>query len=295
MTSRPLQSRAAPWVLLAPFLILFATFVLYPLTTSVQLSLQQTFGPGTTTFVGLGNFRQLAADPLFWKALRNTSLFTAGSVLVQLPLSFLLALALNHPRLKGRALFRVLIFSPVLVGVVFVAMIFAVLFNKQTGLINTTLHSISPRWPLGFPWLEAYVIPSLVVATLWQYTGYNMVYFLAALQNVPNDLREAAYLDGAGPLARFRHVILPAVRPVAVFVVLLSIIGSFQLFELPFIFLNGTSGPDNRGLSLVFYLYQTGFQTGDLGYASAIGWSIALVLGLCAIGQFALSRREARS
>lgn len=285
-----LRARLAPWLMLAPFLFVFAVFVLWPLASSVTLSTQQTFGPDTSRFVGLGNFEQLLKDPLFWRALRNTVVFTLGSVLIQLPISLLLAMALNHPRLRGRAFFRMVIFSPVLVGVVFVAMIFAVLFDKRTGLINTSLHALI-GWDLDFAWLDTYVMASLVLATLWQYAGYNMVYFLAALQNVPRDVQEAAVIDGAGPWSRFRHVILPAIRPVATFVVLLSILGCFQLFELPYILLNGTSGPDNRGLTLVMYLYQTGFQTGDLGYASAIGWVIALVLGAVAILQYSLDRR----
>jgi ABC-type sugar transport system permease subunit len=115
------------------------------------------------------------------------------------------------------------------------------------------------------------------------YVGFNMVYFLAALQNVDRSIEEAAIVDGAGPWQRFRHVTIPAIRPVAGFVVLLSIIGSFQLFELPFVLLNNTAGPDNRGLTIVMYLYQTGFEIGDLGYASAIGWSLAILLMILAV------------
>jgi ABC-type sugar transport system permease subunit len=112
---------------------------------------------------------------------------------------------------------------------------------------------------------------------------------------VPAELLEAAALDGAGPWARFRHVILPEILPVASFVVLLSILGSLQLFELPWVLLQGTAGPDNRGLTVVMYLYQTGFMTGDLGYASAIGWALALLMGTFALGQRWLLRRQEES
>lgn len=283
--------RAAPWALLTPFLVLFAVFLLAPLAMSVWLALRQTFGSGTSRFVGLDNFVQLSRDPLFWRAMRNTVLFTLGSVLVQLPLSLLMALLLDRPGVVGRGVLRLILFSPVLVGVVFVGMMFSVIFEKRTGLLNQLLHRVA-GWNLDFPWLESYVMPAMILATLWQYMGFNMVYFLAALQNVPNDLREAASLDGAGRWHTFRHVVIPAIRPVGVFVVLLSIVGSFQLFELPYILFAGAGGPDNRGLSLVMYLYQTGFQTGDLGYASAIGWMMALVLGACAILQRAFSARS---
>ena len=133
----------------------------------------------------------------------------------------------------------------------------------------------------------------LIVAGMWMYVGFNMVYFLAALQNVDRSIEEAALVDGAGPWQRFRHVTVPAIRPVAGFVVLLSIIGSFQLFELPFVLLNNTAGPDNRGLTVVMYLYQTGFEVGDLGYASAIGWSLAILLMILAVGlRLVLQRYE---
>jgi ABC-type sugar transport system permease subunit len=284
-------SRVAPWALLSPFLALFAIFLIAPLAMSIWLALRQTFGSGTSRFVGLDNFTHLARDPLFWRAMRNTVLFTLGSVFVQLPLSLLMALLLDRPGLVGRGVLRLILFSPVLVGVVFVAMMFSVIFEKRTGLLNQLLHRAT-GWNLDFPWLESYVMPAMILATLWQYMGFNMVYFLAALQNVPADLREASSLDGAGRWHTFRHVVVPAIRPVAVFVVLLSIVGSFQLFELPYILFAGTGGPDNRGLSLVMYLYQTGFQTGDLGYASAIGWMMALILGACAILQRVLGARS---
>lgn len=133
--------------------------------------------------------------------------------------------------------------------------------------------------------MERFVLSALVIATLWMFVGFNMVYFLAALQNVDRSLLDAAKVDGAGPWQRFRHVTLPAIRPVAVFVVLLSLIGSFQIFELPYVLLRNSAGPDNRGLTTVMYLYQTGFEQSDLGYASAIGWSLAILLVALAIGQ----------
>src|SRR4030095_2770574 len=117
-------------------------------------------------------------------------------------------------------------------------------------------------------------------------------YFLAALQNVPRELLEAATIDGADPVDRFWHVTLPGIRPVAAFVVLLSIIGSVQLFELPYVLLNGTGGPENRGLSVVMYLYQTGFQAVDLGYASPIAWVLAIVLAGCTLVMRFLARGE---
>lgn len=289
----------APWVLLAPFLLIFATFMVYPLVQSLVLSTQQTFGPAHARSVGAANYRNVLADPLFWRAVRNTLIFTAGSVFIQLPLSLALALLLNRPGLRGRAILRTIFFAPVLVGVVFVAMIFGVMFEKRTGLVNQALHA-TIGWDLDFPWLQQFVLPALIIASLWQYVGFNMVYFLGALQNVRQELVEAAAIDGAGAWRRFVHVITPQIRPVASFVVLLSIVGSFQLFELPYVLLNGTAGPDNAGLTVVMYLYQMGFDQGDLGYASAVGWLLAALLIALALLQRRIGaepdvRRERRA
>jgi len=290
--SAPPFPRWAPWAFTAPFLILFLLFTLWPLAQSLLLSFQQTFGPKSTAFVGWSNFRFLLHDPLFWQALRNTALYTVGAVFVQLPVALGLALLLNHPAVRGRAIFRLIFFAPSLVGLVFVGIMFAQIFQKRTGLLNAGLHALLPSWDPEFAWLDEHVMPSLLLASVWLYAGFNMIYFLAALQNVNRELLDAAQLDGAGPWARFRHIVLPEIRPVAAFVVLLSVIGSFQLFELPWVLLDNSAGPANRGLTVVMYLYQTGFLVGDLGYASAIGWLLGLLLVGAAIAQMRLNRRE---
>jgi ABC-type sugar transport system permease subunit len=279
------RSNWAPYFFIAPFLLGFALFTLYPLGNSILLSMRQTFGPSSTKFVGLSNYRFLLVDPLFWKALTNTCIFAAGSVFIQLPCSLALALLLNQPSIRGRMIFRLIFFSPSLAGLVFVAMISGIAFEKRTGLLNVVLHR-TIGWNLDFPWLDQHVMLVLILTCLWMYAGFNMVYFLAALQNVSRDLLDASTVDGAGPWHRFLHVTIPAIRPVGSFVVLLSLIGSFQLFELPYVLFypNGNpGGPDNQGLTIVAYLYQTGFQTGDLGYASAIGWVLAIMLAVFAL------------
>jgi ABC-type sugar transport system permease subunit len=292
MKSVPPNPRWAPWAFIAPFLLLFATFTLWPLIQSLVLAFSQTFGPRRSTFVGFDNFAFLIRDPLFWQALRNTVVYTAGSVFIQLPVALGLALLLNRPGLRGRAFFRLIFFAPSLVGLVFVAMVFALLFQSRTGLVNSGLHSLFGSWDPEFAWLDQHVMASLIVASVWLYAGFNMIYFLAALQNVSRELVEAASLDGAGPWARFRHVVLPEIRPVSGFVLLLAVIGSFQAFELPWVLLNNSAGPDNRGLTIVMYLYQTGFLTGDLGYASAIGWILGLILAVAALIQLRWTRME---
>lgn len=284
------SQRTIPYVFLAPFIIVFVVFLVFPLFQSVQLASRQTFGPDVSRFIGFQNFSYLISDPLFWLSLRNTIVYAAFSVGLQMPLALGLALLLNQPHLRGRAFFRLVFFSPVLVGAVFVGVMFSIIFQKRTGLLNNILNAVI-GFDLDFPWLQEFVIPALVIASLWMWIGYNMIYFLAALQNVSRDLVDASKVDGAGPVDRFLHVTLPAIRPIAAFVVLISMIGSFQVFELPLLLLNG-AGPEYRGLTIVMYLYQQGFQVGDLGYASAIGWVLALILMSLALLQMRLNRDE---
>lgn len=285
---RSITDRFAPWLLVSPFVVVTAVFVLYPLYRSVVLAFSQTFGPGATVPAGVLNFQMAIADPLFWVAIRNTAVFTLGSLLIQLPLALLLASMLNRPGLKGRVAYRLVMFMPQLVGLVFAAMIGGVFFAKRVGAVNQVLNGLI-GFDLDFPWLDQHVSASLIIIALWLYVGFNMVYFLAALQTVDRSLIEAAMVDGANPIERFWHVVIPSIRPVLTFVVLLSFIGSMQLFELPFVMLNG-AGTENRGLTVVMYLYQQAFELGDLGMASAVGW----LLGLALIGAASLQMAAVR-
>lgn len=274
---KQIARRRTPYILLAPFVLIFFGFIAYPMLYSIVIAMQQTFGPRRSRFVFLDNFTTLLSDPLFWKAMGNTVIFAAGSVLIQLPISLGLAMLLNRKDIRGRVIFRLILFSPVLVGPVFVALIFALIFDKQ-GLMNQWLHGVFSAFPPDFAWLENFVMGSLILAALWQYAGFNMVYFLAALQNVDREQVEAASIDGANAWQVFINITLPAIRPVGTFVVLLSLIGSFQMFELAWIMFDNTAGPNDQALFVVTYLYQAGFIQNDLGYASAIGWFLALAL-----------------
>jgi ABC-type sugar transport system permease subunit len=285
--------------MLAPFLIVFFTFVAYPVLQSLLLSCQQTYGPRTSVFVGWQNYVELARDPLFWVAVRNTLLFSVISVVLQIPLALGLAILLNNRVVMARPLLRLMYFSPALVGVAYVAVLFGPFLEKNTGVINVSLDHLIRSLGLSnwipfdveFAWLENYILPALILASLWMYTGFNMVYFLAALQNIDQSLIDASVVDGAGSWARFWNVVLPGIRPVALFVLLWAIIGSVQVFELPYILLNFAGGPENRGLTVVMYLYQIGFESRDLGFASAIGWVLTFSLIAVAIVHRKFSKR----
>ncbi|MDX1681636.1 MAG: sugar ABC transporter permease [Phycisphaeraceae bacterium] len=273
------QKRAlAPWIFLCPYLILTAVFFVYPFFNAIWLAFHQTNGPRSAVYVGLANFTFVLQDPVFYTAVKNTTIYALVSVLVQLPLSLGLAMLLNRGKSHIRNFFRLIIFSPHLVGQIFVGILFAVIFTPRYGLFNVGLEKLI-GWGLEERWLAnpALVMPALIIVSMWLYVGFNMIYFLAALQNVDRALVDAARVDGASPLQTFWHVTLPQIKPVAIFVVVMSTIGSYQLFELPYALLGGY-GPSNSGLTIVGYLYSTAFEAGDLGTGSAVGWLLALII-----------------
>lgn len=276
-----LQQKIAPYLFVSPFLILFAVFGAYPIIKSLTLSLYATSGPKDAVFVGMANFRFLFSDADFHTAVRNTAVYAFWSVFLQLPISLGLAILLTQKWVRGREFFRLAFFSPHLLGQVFVGVLFSVLFMPQYGLVNIGLSGVTGgAIAKNTKWLQDanMVMPALVLTSIWMYAGFNMIYFLAALQSVDKDLYEAAQVDGASGWQTFNAVTLPSIKPVAVFVLVTATLGSFQLFELPYILLGNGPGPNNAGLTIVMYLYDRGFLPGDLGYASAVGWTLAIGL-----------------
>jgi ABC-type sugar transport system permease subunit len=276
------RNALVPYLFVAPFLVVNATFFFYPLIRATILAFYQTSGPADWAYVGWSNFDFVLHDPDFHKAVWNTTIFAICSICLQLPLSLGLAMLLNAKNDRFKGLFRLAIFAPNLVGQVFVGIIFSVLFTPRYGLFNRLMQELVGRG-IDYEWLgnPSLVMPAVVIAAMWMYTGFNMIYFLAALQNVDKNLVEAATIDGAAPHHVFWHVTVPAIAPVAMFVIVTSTIGSYQLFELPYNMLqnNGVGyGPDGSGLTVVGYLYQYAFHNGDLGVGAAVGWLLTFII-----------------
>jgi len=290
----------APYVFLAPYLLLTSVFFVYPFLRAVTLAFYQTNGPRSKVFVGLANFVFLYHDTRFHNALSNTLLYTCCSIFLQLPLALGMALLLNSGssklelRLKG--FFRLILFSPNLVGPIFVGVLFGVLLTPRYGLVNRTLYALV-GWGLEQRWVDdpKMVMPALVLTSLWLYVGFNMVYFLAALQSVDKELEQAARIDGANAWQVFWNVTLPSIRHVVIFVVILSTVGSFNLFELPLAMLNSSNGfgPDDSGLTVITYLNEIAYRSGDLGLGSAVGWIVALLIMSFSFVQYRVSRAAA--
>jgi arabinosaccharide transport system permease protein len=269
----------APYLFISPFFIGYAIFFLYPVVWAFYLSLFQQVGIGSQPrFIGFENYVTLVSDELFRKALVNTSYYALGSILVIVPAALGLALALFIRNLRWREFFRLFFFSPNITSGVVVAIIFSLVFNTEYGLINNFI-----LVPLGLEkvrWIQdpVFVMPSIILLGLWRYTGINALYFMAGLQNIPVEVREAAVIDGATRWQSFRYVTLPLLRPVLIFVMTFAVIGSYNLFGEPAVLVGVEGGPSNAGLFMTMYLYLNGFRFLKFGYASAIGYALALII-----------------
>ncbi len=273
-------------VFLAPFLILYVVFRLYAIGHAVALSFQDIQGIGTAEWTGLSNYRALLSDSTFYQALRNTALYTVGTLLILIPLPFAIAAFFHSGIIRRQDVFRTVFFLPVLTSLVVVAVIFSLLLSTN-GLFNQFLGLF------GVPaqaWLERrhLAVPALVILATWRWTGINIVYFTTGLSNIPQDLYEAAAIDGASAWQKFWHISAPLCKPVVLFVTVLTLFGGFQLFTEPFILWSGNTGPGGGGLSIVLYLYRTAFTSFRLGYAAAIGVVLAGIIALLSLAQLKL-------
>lgn len=262
----------AGWLFVTPALALIAVFFLLPVCGAFLLSftdfdIYSIGDPGSTRFVGLGNFVTLWESPLFWTALRNTTYF----VLVGGPLSVLASLVaavLVHSKLvRLRPLFRSAFFAPWVTTLVAVALVWRFVYHPQYGPLNALLQAV------GLPaidWLgnPAWAMPAIIIVSVWKNFGFNMLVFLAGLSNIPEELYEAAELDGAGVWRRFRHVTVPMLGPTFVFVGVVTMIASFQIFSEPYVMTQG--GPLKSTLTLMLLMYEEGFRWWRLGFATAI-------------------------
>lgn len=288
LTRVALAEERAAWLFLAPSLVLFAIFTAIPVISAFFISFTQWNLFNEVTWVGLGNYLELAKDEIFAKVLGNTAYFVLASVPVQIVLALACALVLNRG-IKGQTFFRVVYFLPVVTSTIAAALVWAWLFNSNFGLINAGLSLVGvtdlPKWMGSTRW----AMPAIIIVSIWQNLGYAMVLFLAGLQNIGKDVHDAAALDGATGWDRFWHITLPLLSPTTFFVLVISIIGSFQVFELVLVMTK--AGPANATNTLVYYIYQNGFQFYQMGYASAAAMVLFLIVLAFTLVQYKLQGR----
>jgi multiple sugar transport system permease protein len=295
-TSERAVSRAA-WWFLAPALVLIGIFFFLPVAASFLLSITDfdIYAVGdlaNARFVGLRNYAELAGNPLFWTAVRNTFYFALVGGPITVAVALAAALLVNARVVRFKSVFRTIYFVPFVTTLVAVAIVWRYLYNPQYGLLNYVLGlaGIDPVNWLGDP---KWAMPAIILLAVWKNFGYHMLIFIAGLQAVPDELYEAAELDGAGAIRRFWHVTLPMLAPTFFFVGVVTMIGYFQLFAEPYVMTMG--GPLRSTTSLVLLMYEEGFRWWRMGVAAAIAFVLfVLILGWTLV-QLWIERRLPRS
>jgi multiple sugar transport system permease protein len=272
----------------APWWLGFLLFLAVPLGLSLYISFCDYPLLQPPVYVGAANYSQLFSDPTFHKVLRNTFLYAGLAIPLGTALAVLLASLLNQSA-RGQAIFRTCIFVPTVVPIVATAIVWLWMLNPQFGLVNQGLRAIGVEGPL---WLgtPAWALASLVLVGLWG-VGSPVVIYLAGLQEIPEQLYEAARLDGASRLRQFWHVTLPGLSPVILFNVIIAIIGTWQIFALPYVMMKGGTGPKDATYFYTMYLFDNAFRYLKMGYASAMAWiQLLIILALTGL-VFLVSRR----
>ncbi|KIL43994.1 binding-protein-dependent transporter inner membrane component [Jeotgalibacillus alimentarius] len=275
------QKTLVPYMFVGPAVILFSIFMAYPIIYSLILSFQS--GQGSNLeFTGFDNFQRLLSDDIFITALKNTFILLIVQVPIMIFLALIIANLLNSALLKFKGVFRVSFFLPAVTSLVAYSIIFSIMLMND-GVVNQVIAAVGLD---RIPWLSDpfWAKASLVIAMTWRWVGYNMVIFLAGLQNIPEELYEAASMDGASKIRQFFSITIPNLKPVILFTTILSTIGTLQLFDEPFVLTNG--GPSDATLTIGMYLYQTGFRFFDFGYASTIAYVIVILIAVMTFIQF---------
>ena len=270
-----LRNTLIAWCFMAPAMAILLVFVFYPIVYSIPLAFTDYSVFGETAFTGLTNFKRLIADPDFWLAVKNSCVFVLMVPILQV-LSIALALLVNR-KLRGTAVFRVLIYLPVVTSMVAVAIIWKFIFDPN-GLVNGLL--MEWGWieaPLRFLSSRALALPTMMAITIWQGLGYYMMIYLSALQHFPEELIEASVLDGASGWQTFWKVRIPLLQPQIWFCSMVSTIAALGIFDVVFTITNGTGGPDKSTYVINFYSYFQAFNKFDFGYSAAIGIVLALI------------------
>lgn len=285
MRIRITGKRAAPYLFLLPFMVVFVLFHIYPMVYGIVISLFRFRGLFDRTFVGLANFARLFDDARFYQTFWNTTYYTIGTLIILIPIPLILAALLKSKLTAAPALHQTMMFMPALTSLVVVGAVFRLILMEQGGLLNNFLglFGVGPlKWINSAP----LVIPSLLIVAFWRWTGINVIYFLSGLTTIPDELYQAAAIDGADGFRRFWHITLPLLKPVALFVLIISTIGGYQLFTEVYVLWNQGSTPGNAGLTLALYLYRQAFSSFDLGYASAIGVVMGVIIMILSVIQF---------
>lgn len=287
------NKKIAPYLFISPFILAFLVFFLYPTYSTVLMSFQEVMGLNSTKFIGLENYKRLF-NINYYNALKTNTLYTFFSLLLLIPIPVLFAVLLNSALSKWSTFFKSSIFVPALASVIVAGVPFRLMFGEaDTALINSLLIKV------GLPpqqWLFNYWTGMMLMVILhtWKTAGINMVYYLAGLQVIPNELYESAEIDGAGAIQKFFNITLPLLKPIIIYTLTIGIFEGYRMFGESYVFWN-EGMPADIGLTVVRYIYQQAFQRNDMGFGSAIGVSlliIVLIISLFQLKFFGMFKKE---
>lgn len=284
---------AAAWLFLAPALTAIAVFFVVPVLSAFVMSLTDfdVYALGDVSvvrFMGFRNYTRILDTPLFWTALKNTFYFVLVGGPLSVAASLGAALMVNSKLARFKPFYRTVYFLPVVTSLVAVAVVWRYLYHPAHGLLNLVLSwfGVAPIDWLGNP---AIAMPAIIILAVWKNFGYNMLIFIAGLQNIPEDVYEAARIDGAGAWRQFLDITIPMLAPTTVFVVMITIIGYFQLFAEPYVMTEG--GPLNATTSIVLMMYEQGFRWWNMGFAAAVAFVLFAIILFFSIIQMVIQRR----
>ena len=283
----------AALLFLLPNIVGFVIFTVGPVLGSAGISLLQWNIVTPPVWQGLSNYIRLITDMEFWNSLRATLYYTVATVPLGIVLSFALALALNTNN-KGVSLYRTIYFIPVVTSMVAVSLMWRWIYNPTSGILNYMLDRLFTALGLNIrppDWLQSatWAMPAIALMSVWKGLGYNMVIYLAALQGIPRHLYEAAEIDGASDWHRLIHITIPLVSPTTFFVLIMAIIGSFQVFDQAYVMTQG--GPARATVTTVYYIYENGFRWYKMGYASSIAWVLFALVMVASLIQWRYQER----
>ncbi len=289
-----MKGERAGWLFVSPALAIIGLFFFLPAVGAFFLSLTDfdiyaLASLRNLRFVGLGNYRALLANPLFWQAVGNTLYFVVVGAPLSIAASLGAALLLDSRLARFKGFFRTALFAPVVTTLVAVAVIWRYLLHTRYGLINYGLGAVG-LGPIDWLGNPHWAMPAIILFAVWKNFGYNMIIFVAGLQTVPEELYEAARIDGASAFARFWHVTLPGLAPVVLLVSLLTIAGYLQLFAEPYVMTQG--GPAQSTVSVLYFMYEQGFKWWSLGVASAVAFLLFVLMLAVTLAQLAVARRR---
>jgi ABC-type sugar transport system permease subunit len=242
----------SPYIFVSPFFILFALFFLFPSIAALVLSVFRWNGIGDLQYIGLSNYERIYSDRVFWEALRNTVFYTAANVFIVVPLALVMAVLLNAKSLRFAAVWRAMYFAPIVTSTVATALVFSILMNKESGLLNVPVTALGFE-PINWFGDRFWVKISIIIMLIWRNTGLVMIYFIAGLQGMPQELYEAAEIDGANKMEQFLKITIPLLRPIILFVSIIVMLSSMQIFDE--INILNARGPANARVSVVQYIY----------------------------------------